>query len=66
MLELPEGSRIDYQLEVRRGEHVERINDPLNPKVSYSPVGTSSVCFAHGYHDPGLDLARPGRAARAS
>ena len=40
------------------------INDPLNPKLSYSPVGTSSVCFAHGYetpewteHDPD---ARPG------
>ena len=52
MLELPEGSRVNYQLEVRRGEHVERINDPLNPKLSYSPVGTSSVCFAHGYATP--------------
>ena len=60
VLELPEGSRINYQLEVRRGEHVEQLNDPLNPKLSYSPVGTSSVCFADGYrtpewteHDPG-------------
>ena len=24
----------------------------MNPKVSYSPVGTSSVCFAHGYVSP--------------
>jgi len=52
VLELPEGSRVNYQIEVRRGEHVERINDPLNPKLSYSPVGTSSVCFGHGYASP--------------
>ena len=48
VLELPAGSRVNYQLEVRRGEHVESMNDPLNPKLSYSPVGTSSVCFANG------------------
>ena len=52
VLELPEGSRINYQLEVRHGEYVECTNDPLNPKISYSPVGTSSVCFAHGYRTP--------------
>lgn len=52
VLELPEGSRIDYQLEVRRGDHVERHNDPLNRHVSYSPVGSSSVCFARGYETP--------------
>ena len=64
VLELPEGSRVNYQLEVRHGEHVECTNDPLNPKVSYSPVGTSSVCFAHGYHTPDWTFpdpdARPG------
>ena len=52
VLELPEGSRVNYQLEVRRGEQVERFNDPLNPKLSYSPMGTSSVCFGHGYQTP--------------
>jgi len=52
VLELPEGSRVNYQLEVRRGEQVERLNDPLNPKLSYSPMGTSSVCFGHGYQTP--------------
>jgi enterochelin esterase-like enzyme len=51
-LELPHGSRINYQIEVRRGDHVERFNDPLNPKLSYSPVGTSSVCFGPGYETP--------------
>jgi enterochelin esterase family protein len=64
VLELPEGSRINYQLEVRHGDHVESTGDPLNPKVSYSPVGTSSVCFAHGYDTPEWTFpdpdARPG------
>lgn len=64
VLELPEGSRINYQLEVRRGTHVERSNDPLNEKLSYSPVGTSSVCFGHGYETPDWTMpdpdARPG------
>jgi enterochelin esterase-like enzyme len=62
VLELPENSRVNYQLEVCRGEHVERINDPLNPKISYSPVGTSSVCFAHGYESP--EWTEPDPAAR--
>ncbi len=61
---LPEGSRVEYQLESRRGEHHERFNDPLNPRVAHSPMGSSSVCAAVGYevpewvhHDP---EARPG------
>ena len=41
VLELPEGSRVEYQLEIRRGETFERINDPLNPHRSHSPVGSS-------------------------
>ncbi|MGI5129583.1 alpha/beta hydrolase-fold protein [Pseudonocardia sp. CA-107938] len=64
VLELPAGSRVNYQLEIRRGDHVESINDPLNEKLSYSPVGTSSVCFAHGYVTPEWTApdpdARPG------
>ena len=64
VLELPEGSRINYQFDVRHGDHVECTNDPLNPKVSYSPVGSSSVCFAHGYRTPEWTFpdpdARPG------
>jgi enterochelin esterase family protein len=64
VLELPEGSRVNYQLQVRRGEHVEERNDPLNEKLSYSPVGTSSVCFASGYRTPDWTTpdpdARPG------
>ena len=64
VLELPEGSRVEYQLEVARGEQRERINDPLNPKVSRSPVGNSSVCYALGYVVPEWTIfdpeARPG------
>ena len=37
-------------------------NDPLNPKLSHSPVGTSSVCFAHGYETP--DWTEPDPDAR--
>ncbi len=56
---LPNGSRVEYQLETRRGDHYESFNDPLNPKVAHSPMGSSSVCAATGYavpdwvhHDP--------------
>jgi enterochelin esterase family protein len=52
VLKVPERSRINYQIEVRRGEHVERFNDPLNPKLSHSPFGAISVCFAIGYTTP--------------
>jgi enterochelin esterase-like enzyme len=77
VLELPEGSRVEYQLEVVRGDHRERVNDPLNPHRSHSPVGSSSVCFATGYQSPEwtepdpearpgslLDLTVPSRALR--
>jgi enterochelin esterase-like enzyme len=52
VLKVPQRSRINYQIEVRRGEHVERFNDPLNPKVSHSPFGAISVCFTFGYITP--------------
>lgn len=52
VLELPEGSRVEYQIEIRRGEHYERFNDPLNPRLAHSPVGASSVCFGPGYQTP--------------
>lgn len=64
VLELPEGSRVEYQLEVARDGHRERFNDPLNPKQAHSPVGSSSVCYAHGYVVPDWTRfdaeARPG------
>ncbi len=59
VLELPERSRVEYQIEVRRGDHRERFNDPLNPALSHSPMGSSSVCFAHGYETPEWTLPHP-------
>jgi len=52
VLELPDRSRVEYQLEVSRDGRSERINDPLNPHLAHSPLGSSSVCFAHGYEVP--------------
>ena len=49
VLEIPRDSRVEYQLEVRRGDHWERFNDPLNPRTARSPVGDSSVCYGLGY-----------------
>jgi enterochelin esterase-like enzyme len=59
VLELPEGSRVEYQIEIRRGDHYERFNDPLNPQLSNSPMGQSSVCFAYGYETPEWTLPDP-------
>jgi enterochelin esterase-like enzyme len=64
VLELPSGSRVEYQLEIVRGGRHEQVNDPLNPHRSHSPVGSSSVCFASGYVTPEWTVpdpeARPG------
>jgi enterochelin esterase family protein len=64
VLELPEGSRVEYQIEIRRGDWYDRFNDPLNERRSHSPVGSSSVCFGAGYETPEWTLpdpdARPG------
>jgi enterochelin esterase-like enzyme len=59
VLELPERSRVEYQIEIRHGEHHERFNDPLNAKLSHSPMGSSSVCFASGYTTPDWALPDP-------
>jgi enterochelin esterase-like enzyme len=59
ILEAPEGSRIEYQIEVRRDGRFECHGDPLNPKFSYSPVGATSVCFGPGYVTPDWTAADP-------
>ena len=59
IIELPEGSRVEYQLEVARGGQRERINDPLNPHLAHSPVGSSSVCYAHGHEIPDWTVFDP-------
>ncbi len=64
-IELPAQSRVEYQIELRRGEHYETFNDPLNPYVAHSPVGSSSVLQAAGYETPEWVVprsdARPGQ-----
>ncbi len=62
VLELPEGSRVEYQIEIRRGEHYERFNDPMNSRLAHSPVGSSSVCVGPGYETP--DWVEPDPEAR--
>jgi enterochelin esterase-like enzyme len=64
-VELPAGSRVEYQIEIRSGDSWHRFNDPLNPRLARSPVGDSSVCYAAGYERPDWTLpdpeARPGQ-----
>ena len=62
VIELPEGSRFEYQLELVHGGRRERINDPLNPRLAHSPVGSSSVCYSRGYEVP--EWTRPDPEAR--
>ncbi len=69
--ELPEGSRVEYQLEIVHGEHhEEHVNDPLNPKLAHGPFGASSVLSATGYEVPDWCLpdpeSRPGEIIEAS
>lgn len=59
VLELPEGSRIEYKLEVTRGRETEWIRDPLNPRVAHDPFGANSVCHAAGYETPEWTRPQP-------
>lgn len=76
-VELPRGARIQYRILVRRGGHVERMDDPLNPRVVGDPIGSQSVLEAEGYVTPDwtypdptavsgelVDLRLPSRALR--
>lgn len=61
--ELPEGSRVEYQFELIRGDHVAgHVNDPLNPRLAHGPFGASSVLSATGYQVP--DWCQPDPEAR--
>lgn len=53
VLELPEGSRVEYKLEVTEGRQTTWIEDPLNPRRAHDPFGANSVCHAEGYRVPG-------------
>ncbi len=63
VVELPEGSRFEYQLEVAIDGRRDRFNDPLNTKLAHSPMGSTSVCYARGYQVP--EWTQPHPEARA-
>ena len=44
VMDLPRCSRIEYKIELVRGEKREWIMDPLNPRVAHDPYGANSVC----------------------
>ncbi len=52
VLELPEGSRVEYKVEVTRNGESHVVKDPLNPLVARDPFGANSVCRAYGYVEP--------------
>jgi enterochelin esterase family protein len=51
-VELPRGARMEYRILVRKGESVESVLDPLNPRSVSGPASTMSVLEAQGYHTP--------------
>ncbi len=51
-IDLPEGSRIEYKLELQRNGNRELIIDPLNPVLAHDPFGANSVCQGAGYVRP--------------
>ena len=60
-VELPRGARIQYRILVRRGDQIESMDDPLNPRVAGDPIGSQSVLEADGYVTP--DWTYPDPAA---
>ncbi len=52
VLELPEGSRVEYKLEVTRGRDVQWLEDPLNAHKARDPFGANSVAHGSGYEVP--------------
>ncbi len=61
-IEIPPHSRVEYKLEVRRGEHNEWIRDPLNPHLARDPFGANSVLQGEGYSIP--EWTRPDPKSR--
>ena len=65
VLELPENSRVEYKLEVRKRGKTRWIQDPLNPHTAPDPFGANSVCHSAGYEVPEWirpdSWVRPGR-----
>ncbi|MCZ6725960.1 MAG: alpha/beta hydrolase-fold protein [Acidobacteria bacterium] len=52
VLEIPEGSRFEYKIEVIRGRRRRLIRDPLNELLAHDPFGANSVLHGTGYETP--------------
>ena len=50
--ELQETARVEYKLEVVRGDQHQLIRDPLNPNLAQDPFGANSVAQGPGYTEP--------------
>ena len=62
-LGVPDGMRLEYQLEVTEWGQPRVIEDPLNPFEARNPFGQNSVCRAHGYVVPPWALNDPASPA---
>jgi enterochelin esterase-like enzyme len=51
-LSLPAGTRMEYKLHIKDGDHQYDTPDPLNPFEARNPFGHNSVCRSHGYSVP--------------
>ena len=54
---VPDGSRLEYKLEVADASGPHLVEDPLNPRTAHNPFGANSVCEAAGYVTPDLGPA---------
>lgn len=60
--EIPVRSRVEYKLEVQRGDVSRLIRDPLNSQLAHDPFGANSVCLGAEYRVP--DWVSPNPEAR--
>jgi len=58
-VELPPGSRVEYRMLLRYGDHIENVLDPRNPRQVSDPSTTKSVLEAGGYATPDWALPDP-------
>jgi enterochelin esterase family protein len=52
VLDIRPEARVEYKLEVQRGDHTELIRDPLNPDHARDPFGANSVVRGFRYVKP--------------
>jgi enterochelin esterase-like enzyme len=58
-IDLPEGSRMEYKLEVEQYGQKRLVQDPLNPHLARDPYGANSVVYGAGYAPPDWTLFDP-------